>query len=30
MEIQDLANDSKIEVRIESKKTILSIAEYSL
>ena len=30
MEIQDLVNDSKIEVRIESKKTILSIAEYSL
>ena len=30
MEIQELANDSKIEVRIESKKTILSIAEYSL
>ena len=30
MEIQDLVNDSKIEVRMESKKTILSIAEYSL
>ena len=30
MEIQELANDSKVEVRIESKKTILSIAEHSL